>query len=89
MIERLFKALAGVPSDKVLHFAYGVVIAVAGLSISGFMSFWLVVLAAVGKEIYDGTLGKAHGHAADPWDVFATVLGGALIWIAFLVGGMA
>lgn len=69
------------PTDKLLHFLAGAVIGFSATEmlnwIAGILS---VILAAIGKEVYD----KYHpNHTVDIYDAIATVLGGilAIIWM--------
>lgn len=84
-LESLLRRLGRIPADKVLHFAGGAILAGLGGIISPNVSLWLVVAAAVGKELYDGTLGRRYGHASDPMDALATVLGGLPVWVVMVV----
>ena len=75
MIETIFAKLNSIPSDKVMHFASGVVLFAvmlpfigAGFALAG------VVLIGIGKEIYD--LRHKDIHTPDIWDAVATSLGG-------------
>jgi len=38
---------------------------------------WLVLLAGIGKEIYD----SFSGGIVDFWDIVATVAGGLIAWL--------
>lgn len=65
-----------IPADKVAHFAVGVLIfaSLCWLSIS--TACIAVIVAAVGKEIYDSR--HPLTHTADVWDAMATIFGGAV-----------
>lgn len=84
MLERLFSLSARVPHDKAMHALVGLLLGFLGLLHGPCVSVLLVVMAAVGKEVYD-----AHhpGHQADPLDALATVLGAAPVWAAYFLGG--
>lgn len=77
MIERLLQAIGRLPSDKVLHFIGGMLIAQATFL---FSPAWALVspgLAGAIKEGYD----HAHpNHQADWWDWAWTVIGGLVGW---------
>jgi hypothetical protein len=77
MIEYLLKRLSTIPSDKVMHFAVGVVLFAVLLPFVGSItSMAVVATAAVGKEIYD-YLNKDN-HTPDVWDALATIAGGGV-----------
>jgi len=66
------------PLDKLLHFFSGGFLAALLLPF-GFEWAWLgVVVAGVGKEVYD----KVSGRGTPEWkDAFATIVGGSVIVI--------
>lgn len=76
MIERVLSILNGIPSDKVAHFASGVLLFAAVQWIDPYAAFWVVVLAGTAKEFYD----KLHTdiHTPDMYDAIVTALGGAV-----------
>ena len=67
--------------DKKLHLAAGAIIALATLWLNPITSMALVVLAGVGKEIYDKVSGKG---TPEVMDAVATVIGGAVVIIPSL-----
>ena len=75
MIEAILAKLNSIPSDKVMHFASGVVLFAVMLPFIG-SGFALagVVLIGIGKELYD--LRHKANHTPDIWDAVATSLGG-------------
>ena len=74
-----------IPIDKQLHFFSGGFLASLAIAVSGHMmiSFCVVMLAALAKEIYDSL--HPDKHTKDVLDFAATVLGGAVVIGAFLV----
>lgn len=67
--------LVKIPIDKITHTLAGAAIAAALLPWGVIPSLLAVVVAAVGKELWD-----AHGHGTpDNIDALATVIGGALM----------
>lgn len=87
MIERIFAKLNAIPADKVMHFASGVVLFAVLNWFSPHVAFWAVVLAATAKEVYDSFNNETH--TPDPWDAFATILGGITgLVIAFSAGNL-
>ena len=78
MLSNLLKKLGSIPQDKLLHIIAGVVIyLVSGLLVSPVMSLIIVVLVAIGKELWD-SLGNG---TPDKWDAIATIGGGVLCFI--------
>lgn len=76
MIEAILSRMNAIPSDKIAHFASGVVLFAAVQWVSPLWAFFAVICAAVVKEIYDAF--HPDTHTADWWDAFATILGGAV-----------
>ena len=76
-----------IPHDKLLHYLVGQLIALLSVGLSPWLSLLLVAAAAIGKEAYD----SAHPatHTCDPWDAAATVIGGVLVWVGYLLGVVA
>lgn len=86
-IEKIVGWLNRIPADKYKHFAVGASLAAAVLLVGALiLSKWAAVstsmivvgLAGAAKEIYD--------DRADRSDIFATSLGGLVVWIAYLIG---
>ena len=71
------------PYDKALHMIGGVLILLAALllGLGSVVGMAIVLIAAVGKELYD----KLHpkNHTADVWDAVATVSLAGLIALVF------
>ena len=68
------------PIDKLLHFIVGVLI-YAAMHFIG-IGMWAVVIAAVGKEIYD--FYHRDVHTPDVMDALATICGGVAGYICAL-----
>ena len=66
--------LPNIPVDKQLHFAGGVIIALALCSFSYEIAMAVVVIAGVGKELMD--MRDPENHTAEFMDAAATILGG-------------
>jgi hypothetical protein len=62
--------------DKALHFIAGVLIFAVGHFASVLIGLGLVVLAAIGKEVYDYI--NRDKHTPDLWDAVYTIAGGAV-----------
>lgn len=87
IITKIVGWLNRIPADKYKHFAVGAAIAVAVLLTGALIlpkwaavstSMIVVGLAGAAKEIYD--------DRDDRSDIFATSLGGLVVWIAYLIG---
>lgn len=76
MIESILQRLNAIPADKVMHFASGVILFASIQWISVPLACAAVVLAGLGKELYDMT--RKDIHTPDIWDAVATILGGAV-----------
>lgn len=68
-----------IPKDKLLHFVAGVLIYSASAWLIGYWAIGLVVIAGVGKEVYD----YYYGGTEDVYDALVTIAGGVVV----LVGG--
>lgn len=93
LINKLVGWLNAIAKDKYQHFAVGAVIASAALIAAvvllapvWFVPWWLaltasvvaVIAVAVGKEKVDAK--------SDLRDIVATLCGGAVVWITYLIG---
>jgi hypothetical protein len=77
MIEKILTYLNSIPSDKVAHALGGVILFAIG-ELFG-LGILLVIVGAVGKEIYDYF--NKENHTPDAWDAVATIAGGLLGYI--------
>lgn len=68
--------------DKALHFIGGVVIFAVGHFASVLAALILVVVAAVGKEVYDWF--NQDTHTPDPMDALYTIGGGAVGLLCYM-----
>lgn len=68
--------------DKRLHLAVGAIIALATLWINPIVSMTLVVLAGIGKEVYDKVSRKG---TPEVMDAVATVIGGTMVTTSYIV----
>ena len=77
IIEYYLTKINAIPAEKVVHFASGVIL-YAGLLpfVGSSFALSIVVLMAVGKEVYDSYC--PDKHTADVWDAVATILGGLI-----------
>lgn len=61
---------------KLLHFVAGVFIYQSTVWFAGYYALLIVLIAAIGKEIYD----HFCNGAVDAYDIIATILGGVIAW---------
>lgn len=87
IITKIVGWLNGIGADKYKHFAVGAFVAAVVLLVGALVlpkwaavstSMIVVGLAGAAKEIYD--------DRSDRSDIFATSLGGLVVWIAYLIG---
>lgn len=87
IFDKIVGWLNGIGADKYKHFAVGAFLAAVILLAGALIlpkwaavstSMIVVGLAGAAKEIYD--------DRADRSDIFATSLGGLVVWIAYLIG---
>lgn len=87
IFDKIVGCLNGIGADKYKHFAVGAVLAAVVLLVGALVlpkwaavstSMIVVGLAGAAKEIYD--------DRSDRSDIFATSLGGLVVWIAYLIG---
>lgn len=68
-----------IAKDKVLHVIAGVLTYLTGYLVVGTWAILLVVVVAVGKEVYDSY--NKEEHTPEVLDAIATVLGGTVCWV--------
>lgn len=74
-----------VAHDKLMHYLVGSVIALVSVVVIGVWALLLVLIAAIGKELYD----KVSGKGTPEWmDVVWTMYGGVVVVSAYVVGNM-
>lgn len=87
IITKIVGWLNKIGADKYKHFAVGAFVAAVVLLVGALVlpkwaavstSMIVVGLAGAAKEIYD--------DRSDRSDIFATSLGGLVVWIAYLIG---
>ena len=77
MIEMILKRLNGFPYDKALHSFYGSLLFIGSLfaalvlGLSWVVALYVVVITAIGKEVYDAFNRKIH--TPDLFDIVATI----------------
>lgn len=73
--------ILSLPHDKALHIIVGVLVYAVAHFVNPSVGMAAVVVAAVGKEVYDYM--HKDKHTPDVWDAIATIGGGV---IAFICG---
>lgn len=68
--------------DKALHFIAGVLVFAVGHFVSVLIGLGLVMLAAIGKEVYD--YANRDKHTPDIWDAVYTLAGGAVGFVCWV-----
>lgn len=86
IIDKIVGWLNGIGADKYKHFAVGAVLAAAVLlAVALFVPKWLALAASVGT-VAVAAVGKEKADAkADLRDIVATLCGGAVVWLPFLI----
>lgn len=75
-------ALMSWPQDKLQHFIVGVLVYAAAHFLGIWVGLIAVVVAAVGKEIFDWF--HKENHTPDPWDAIVTIAGGVVGFVCGL-----
>lgn len=73
--------ILSLPHDKALHIIVGVLVYAVAHFVNPSVGMAAVVVAAVGKEVYDYM--HKDKHTPDVWDAVATIGGGV---VAFICG---
>ncbi len=78
-MNKLLELLNKIPVDKQLHLGAGLVLGLA-FGATPLVALGVVVLAGVGKEMYDFVANKYMGttHDVSVYDALATVIGGGV-----------
>lgn len=85
-IEKIVGWMNRIPADKYKHFAVGAVLAaVVLLALVWFVPQWLALTASV-VAVIAAAVGKEKADAkADLRDIVATICGGVVVWITYLI----
>lgn len=86
IFDKIVGWLNGIGADKYKHFAVGTAVAaVVLLAVASFVPKWLALAASVGTVAL-AAVGKEKADAkADFRDLAATLCGGAVVWLPFLI----
>lgn len=86
ILDKIVGRLNGIGADKYKHFAVGTAVAaIVLLAVALFVSKWLALAASV-VTVAVAAIGKEKADAkADPCDIVATLCGGAVVWLPFLI----
>lgn len=87
IINKIVGLLNGIGADKYKHFAVGTAVAaIVLLALVWFVSQWLALTASV-VAVSVAAVGKEKADAkADIRDLAATLGGGVVVWITYLIG---
>lgn len=87
IFDKIVGWLNGIGTDKYKHQALGSdIAAVVLLALVWFVPKWLALTASV-IAVIAAAVGKEKADAkADPCDIVATLCGGAVVWITYLIG---
>lgn len=86
IFDKIVGCLNGIGADKYKHFAVGTAVAaIVLLAVTFFVPKWLALAASV-VTVAVAAIGKEKADAkADPCDIVATLCGGAVVWLPFLI----
>lgn len=86
IFDKIVGWLNGIGADKYKHFAVGTAVAaVVLLAVTFFVPKWLALAASV-VAVSAAAVGKEKADAkADLRDIVATLCGGAVVWLPFLI----
>lgn len=76
-MDKIFKKLALIPNDKLLHSFYGTLIYIGFSFYNSLLAFAIVILIAFAKEIYDEVIYKGFSVT----DILATTFIPLLLFI--------
>ena len=87
LFDKIVGWLNGIGADKYKHFAVGTAVAaVVLLAVALFVPKWLALAASV-VTVAVAAIGKEKADAkADHCDIVATLCGGAVVWVTYLIG---
>lgn len=87
IFDKIVGWLNSIPADKYKHFAVGTAVAaVVLLAVALFVPQWLALTASV-VAVIAAAVGKEKADAkADLRDIVATLGGGVVVWITYLIG---
>lgn len=87
LLNKIVGWLNRIPADKYKHFALGAVIAAVVLLFGAlFLPKWAAVSASMIIVGLIGAVKEIYDNRADRSDIFATSLGGLVVWIVYLIG---
>lgn len=86
IFDKIVGWLNGIGADKYKHFAVGTAVAaIVLLAVALFVPKWLALTASV-VAVIAVAVGKEKADAkADLRDIVATLCGGAVVWLPFLI----
>lgn len=87
IIDKIIGWLNGIGADKYKHFALGAVIAaITVIALACFLPKWAVAVGSVAVVAMAAIIKERIDDEADNKDILATLCGGAVVWITYLIG---
>lgn len=87
IINKIVYFLNGIGADKYKHFALGVVIAaIMTIALACFLPKWAVIVGSVAVVAIAAIVKERIDKKADNKDILATLIGGVVVWITYLIG---
>lgn len=85
-IEQSLKLVNSIPADKIAHAYIGMLLFTALSMINFYIGLIVLVIVAVGKEVYDYYY--QDKHTCDVYDAIATILGALPIIVIEIIKGI-
>lgn len=87
IFDKIVGWLNGIGADKYKHFALGAVIAaITVILLACFLPKWAIIVGSVAVVAMAAIVKERIDEQADEQDIVATCLGGAVVWITYLIG---
>lgn len=87
IITKIVGWMNRIPADKYKHFALGAVIAaITVILLACFLPKWAIIVGSVAVVAMAAIVKERIDEQADEQDIVATCLGGAVVWITYLIG---
>ena len=87
IIDKIVGWLNGIGADKYKHFALGVVIAaIMVIALACFLPKWAVIVGSVAVAAMAAIVKERIDEKADNKGILATLIGGVVVLVAYLIG---
>lgn len=87
IVDKIVGWLNSIPADKYKHFAVGAVLAAVVLLAGALiLPKWAALVASVAIVAMAAIVKERFDDRSDRSDIFATSLGGLVVWIVYLIG---